>query len=310
MKYCQKCGKEIDDNSVFCIHCGGEQQIINTPSPQNGNSRFSFFLNSLKSMNKLTWIIGGLAVVIIGLILFVVCRIGITNTIVTIGVIIIFPAFVGGMINALALALNIEVSEKVLNAICIFAFVFAIIFMGVIDISIAFSSNKVTNQQNAATASVSQTNDPSQAIVNTLSQYCNAMSNSDSKKLYSLIYGDIIAKKLHAEDISEIKYDINSFNQKLKDKAGMTTSASNYALTITNKTKLSNEELKTIATTYYYFYELLDVKSDASITDGYAVITDVKFNNVSFGTHVFNVIKLNNEWKIDCNTSFVGGAQF
>lgn len=34
MKYCIKCGKELDDNAVFCAHCGANQNAETAPAVQ------------------------------------------------------------------------------------------------------------------------------------------------------------------------------------------------------------------------------------------------------------------------------------
>lgn len=36
MKYCNKCGAQIDDNAAVCVHCGAMQNAVNQAVNDNG----------------------------------------------------------------------------------------------------------------------------------------------------------------------------------------------------------------------------------------------------------------------------------
>lgn len=35
--YCKNCGKEIPENSIYCLNCGANQNISSTPNPTTNN---------------------------------------------------------------------------------------------------------------------------------------------------------------------------------------------------------------------------------------------------------------------------------
>ena len=49
MKFCTKCGKEIHDDAVFCVHCGCATEAMNRPAavndaPSGGFWALGFFI--------------------------------------------------------------------------------------------------------------------------------------------------------------------------------------------------------------------------------------------------------------------------
>lgn len=66
--FCQKCGKEIPDDSTFCAGCGTQ---INTAQPSGGNSSFGYYANQAKqeAQKYNTWAIVGFAVAAVSLFL-------------------------------------------------------------------------------------------------------------------------------------------------------------------------------------------------------------------------------------------------
>lgn len=59
--FCQKCGKEIPDDSTFCPGCGAQ---VNMAQPSGGNSSFGYYANQAKQeVQKYNiWAIVGFAV--------------------------------------------------------------------------------------------------------------------------------------------------------------------------------------------------------------------------------------------------------
>ena len=59
--FCQKCGKEIPDDSTFCAGCGAQ---INTAQPSGKSSSFGYYANQAKQEVRKynTWAIVGFAV--------------------------------------------------------------------------------------------------------------------------------------------------------------------------------------------------------------------------------------------------------
>ncbi len=58
MKYCKKCGKEIEDEAVVCPHCGIQQETAANPSVVDSGS--------------FGWAVLGCCIPLVGLILFLV----------------------------------------------------------------------------------------------------------------------------------------------------------------------------------------------------------------------------------------------
>jgi len=59
--FCQKCGKEIPDDSTFCTGCGAR---VGMAQPSGGNSSFGYYANQAKqeAQKYNTWAIVGFAV--------------------------------------------------------------------------------------------------------------------------------------------------------------------------------------------------------------------------------------------------------
>lgn len=59
--FCQKCGKEIPDDSTFCTGCGTK---VNNTQPTGGSSSFGYYANQAKQEARKynTWAIVGFAV--------------------------------------------------------------------------------------------------------------------------------------------------------------------------------------------------------------------------------------------------------
>lgn len=61
MKYCTKCGKELEDNALYCTACGATQNTGQTPTTQSidGNSVgfnvLSFFIPLVGLILFLVW---------------------------------------------------------------------------------------------------------------------------------------------------------------------------------------------------------------------------------------------------------------
>lgn len=59
--FCQKCGREIPDDSTFCTGCGAK---VNISQPTGGSSSFGYYANQAKQEARKynTWAIVGFAV--------------------------------------------------------------------------------------------------------------------------------------------------------------------------------------------------------------------------------------------------------
>ena len=61
--FCQKCGREIPDDSTFCTGCGAQ---VNGAQPSGGNSSFGYYANQAKQEVRKynTWAIVGFIVAV------------------------------------------------------------------------------------------------------------------------------------------------------------------------------------------------------------------------------------------------------
>ena len=62
MKYCQNCGNQIEDNAVFCVHCGGEQQNNGNPPQQSSSSNIDS--PQMTDKEKMLFLVGVIAFII------------------------------------------------------------------------------------------------------------------------------------------------------------------------------------------------------------------------------------------------------
>ena len=62
MKYCLKCGNQITDDSVFCVHCGGEQQNTGNPPQQPSSSNIDS--PQMTDKEKMIFLVGVIAFII------------------------------------------------------------------------------------------------------------------------------------------------------------------------------------------------------------------------------------------------------
>ncbi len=55
MKYCSKCGKEIHDEAVICVHCGCAVESAAAPKREDSNeyNRLMSFVNEVKTVHVL-----------------------------------------------------------------------------------------------------------------------------------------------------------------------------------------------------------------------------------------------------------------
>ncbi len=64
MKFCRKCGKQLDDNAQFCDNCGANQDGTSTISTTNSNNSQASNISSKSRAVAalLAWFLGGLGV--------------------------------------------------------------------------------------------------------------------------------------------------------------------------------------------------------------------------------------------------------
>ena len=83
MKYCQKCGTEMEDSDMYCLACGTKSEINqNTPNNTYPDIQYPYYQNPYmkRKINPLAIILPIAAVLIIGAVLLIVLLTGGSNT--------------------------------------------------------------------------------------------------------------------------------------------------------------------------------------------------------------------------------------
>lgn len=289
MKTCQNCGKIMEDNTIFCANCGAQSLSAATPAPANAKE-------PMKPGEIIAGIIG---ISIILFIVFIILRIGIFQIIID----IIAIAIVWGIVTAIIEAFSIN--EKAARII-------AGVLVTISSIPLIISQVKgepTVNTINTSNTASIEKGDQNQAVVSVIKQYFDAITNSDAQKVYKLVYTDDILKCFTNEDYYELKTGLNDFHRKAKENAkeqGISSLSKEFSIQIINTNKISNEELSSIRDEYLVFYELIKgitgSNNTVSITDGYAVTVELSYSGIPLGTRVFDVVKINNEYKISNDT--------
>ncbi len=79
MKYCEHCGKELNDEAVICTTCGCAVKAINSGSTLNSDDELVQKLSSRINTNGVIWMVIGILQIIFGIINVFALAIGIYN---------------------------------------------------------------------------------------------------------------------------------------------------------------------------------------------------------------------------------------